>query len=214
MFPTKFRFIWPSSYRGEDSLEINQSETRTDRDEMSNLYRGPAIDASYQVSVHLAKWFQRRRFLKNRPIRNKNWLWWPCLLRHMKTHLKDPTASGQTYNCSICDKVLSRADTRKRHDAVHNYSLTCGVCVQYFNRLDNVARHRAQNERPDAKQRLPMKRPAAPEPGPVTKQRRTVSPPARTPMENPVGPDVLPEDPETRVLYLRHWKSCFSELTL
>ena len=24
----------------------------------------PSIDASYQVSVHLAKWFQRRRFLK------------------------------------------------------------------------------------------------------------------------------------------------------
>jgi hypothetical protein len=35
-----------------------------DRDEMSNLYRGPSIDASYQVSVHLALWFQRRRFLK------------------------------------------------------------------------------------------------------------------------------------------------------
>jgi hypothetical protein len=26
-----------------------------DRDEMSKLYRGPSIDASYQVSVHLAK---------------------------------------------------------------------------------------------------------------------------------------------------------------
>jgi hypothetical protein len=33
-----------------------------DRDEISNLYRTPAIDASYQVSVHLAKRFQRRRF--------------------------------------------------------------------------------------------------------------------------------------------------------
>jgi hypothetical protein len=28
MLPTNFRFIWPSGYRGEDSLEINQSETR------------------------------------------------------------------------------------------------------------------------------------------------------------------------------------------
>jgi hypothetical protein len=28
---------------------------------MSNSYRGPSIDASYQVSVHLAKGFQRRR---------------------------------------------------------------------------------------------------------------------------------------------------------
>jgi hypothetical protein len=27
-------------------------------------YRGHAIDASYQVSVYLAKQFQRRRFLK------------------------------------------------------------------------------------------------------------------------------------------------------
>jgi hypothetical protein len=31
---------------------------------MSNLYRGPPIDASYQVSVHLAKQIQRRRILK------------------------------------------------------------------------------------------------------------------------------------------------------
>jgi hypothetical protein len=35
-----------------------------DRDEMSNLYRGPSRDASYQVSVHLAQWFQKRRFFK------------------------------------------------------------------------------------------------------------------------------------------------------
>jgi hypothetical protein len=35
----------------------------TDRNEMSNLYRGPSIDASYQVSVRLAKRI-RRRFLK------------------------------------------------------------------------------------------------------------------------------------------------------
>jgi hypothetical protein len=35
-----------------------------DRDEMSNLYRGPSIDASYQVSVHLAKQFKRRIFVQ------------------------------------------------------------------------------------------------------------------------------------------------------
>ena len=32
-----------------------------DRDKMSNLYKGPSINASYQVSVHLAEGFQRRR---------------------------------------------------------------------------------------------------------------------------------------------------------
>jgi hypothetical protein len=36
----------------------------TDQDEMSNLYRRPSIDASYQVSVPLAKRFRRRRFKK------------------------------------------------------------------------------------------------------------------------------------------------------
>ena len=46
---------------------------------MSTLYRGPAIDASYQVSIHLDRRFQRRCF-RNQPIRNKNFLWRPCLL--------------------------------------------------------------------------------------------------------------------------------------
>ena len=64
-------------------LEIDQSETRIacgghelmDRVKMNNLYREPTIDASYQALVHLAKRFQRRRFFRNQPIRNKNCLW-------------------------------------------------------------------------------------------------------------------------------------------
>ena len=36
----------------------------TDRHEMSNRHRGSSIDASYQVSVHLVKRFQSRRFLQ------------------------------------------------------------------------------------------------------------------------------------------------------
>ena len=48
-----------------------------DRDEISNLYRGPSIDASYQVSVHVVS---EEEIFRNRPIRNKNRLWWPCLL--------------------------------------------------------------------------------------------------------------------------------------
>ena len=34
----------------------------TDWDKMRKLNRGPSIDASYHVSVHLATQFQRRRF--------------------------------------------------------------------------------------------------------------------------------------------------------
>ena len=36
----------------------------TDRDKMSNLDRGPSIDASNQISVDLPKRFQRRRVNK------------------------------------------------------------------------------------------------------------------------------------------------------
>jgi hypothetical protein len=51
-----------------------------DRDNISNLYRRPSIDAFYQISVHLGKQFQRRRFFRNQPIKKKNGLWRPCLL--------------------------------------------------------------------------------------------------------------------------------------
>ena len=120
MLPTKFRFIWPNGFRGEFLKSANQKQESPvavmfvnrsgrnehslqrnfhrcflpsfgsfaqavseenifkyrpirnknclwwpcllmDRDEMSNLYRGPSIYASYQVSVHLAEGFQRRR---------------------------------------------------------------------------------------------------------------------------------------------------------
>ena len=124
MLPTNFRYIWPNGFRGEESKKsanqkqespvvamfangsgwIEQSFLRTfhrcflprfrsfgqavseekifrnwpirnknclwwpcllmDQDKMSNLYRGPPIDASYNISVHLAKRFQRRRFSK------------------------------------------------------------------------------------------------------------------------------------------------------
>jgi hypothetical protein len=47
---------------------------------MSNPYREPSKDASYKISIHLVKRFQRKSFLRNQPIRKKNCLWPPCLL--------------------------------------------------------------------------------------------------------------------------------------
>ena len=72
MLPNKFRFIWPTGFREEFKKSANQKQelpvvamfvNGSGRNE--HLYRGPSIDASYQVSVHLAKRFQRRRFKKN-----------------------------------------------------------------------------------------------------------------------------------------------------
>jgi hypothetical protein len=57
-----------------------QPSLLTNRHEMSNLYRGPSIHAFYQISVHSGKRLQRRIFFRNQPIRNKNDLWWSCLL--------------------------------------------------------------------------------------------------------------------------------------
>ena len=121
----------------------------------------------------------------------------------MKTHVD----SSQTYSCGVCAKEFSRADNRNRHEAAHSYSLTCPDCGQYFNRRESMLRHRALHERPEAKQRLPMKRPAAPEPGPSPKHHHLAPLPAKTPMENNVEPDVLPGDPDIRILYLRHWNN-------
>jgi hypothetical protein len=47
------------SFRLDPLTRMARPWLLTDRNEMCNLYRGLSIDASYQVSVHLAKRFQR-----------------------------------------------------------------------------------------------------------------------------------------------------------
>jgi hypothetical protein len=68
MLPTKFRFIWPSGFREDFKKSVKQKQELpvaamfvNGSGKMSNLYKGPSIDASYQVSIHLAEGFQRRR---------------------------------------------------------------------------------------------------------------------------------------------------------
>jgi hypothetical protein len=47
---------------------------------LRKLNTEPSIGVSHQISVHLAKQFQRRRFLEIDQPGNKNCLWQPCLL--------------------------------------------------------------------------------------------------------------------------------------
>jgi hypothetical protein len=69
MLPTKFRIIWLCGFRGEDlKKSANQKQELPVVAMFVNgsgrnvqTYRGPSIDASYQVSVHLVKGFQRKR---------------------------------------------------------------------------------------------------------------------------------------------------------
>jgi hypothetical protein len=70
---------------------------------MSNLFREPSKDVSYQVLIHLATRFQRRRFFRNQPIRNKNDLWRPCLLMDrdkMSSLYKGPSIDA-SYQVSV-----------------------------------------------------------------------------------------------------------------
>ena len=69
MLSTMFRFIWPSGFRGEDlKKSANQKQELPvvamfvdgSGQNVQSWDRTP-IDASYQVSVHLAKRFQTRR---------------------------------------------------------------------------------------------------------------------------------------------------------
>ena len=112
MLPTKFRFIWPSGFRGDDLYRNQPIRNKnclwrpcllTDRDEMSNLYWGPSKDTSYQSSIHLAKRLQRRSFFRNQPIWNKNCLWRPCLLtdREEMSNLYRGPAIDASYQVSV-----------------------------------------------------------------------------------------------------------------
>ena len=56
---------------------------------LRKLNTEPSIGASYQILVHLATQFHRRRLFRNRPTRNKNCLWWPCLLTNWAIFIED-----------------------------------------------------------------------------------------------------------------------------
>jgi hypothetical protein len=84
MLPTKFRFIWPSGFRGEDlKKSTNQKQelpvaaifVNGSRHNVQSLQRCflPSFGSFGQA-------VSEEKIFKNRPIRNKNCLWRPCLL--------------------------------------------------------------------------------------------------------------------------------------
>ena len=76
MLPVKYQFIWQCVFKEEDfSISANQKQESpiaamfvdgSGRNE--EIYIGPLIDASCQISVHLAKHFQKISLFQ--PIRN------------------------------------------------------------------------------------------------------------------------------------------------
>ena len=88
MLPTKFRFIWPSGYRGE---EFKKSADQKQESPVVAMF----VNGSGQNEQFLQRTFHRcflpsfglfgqvvteEKNFKNQPIRNKSRLWWSCLL--------------------------------------------------------------------------------------------------------------------------------------
>jgi hypothetical protein len=80
---------------------------------MSNIYREPSNDASYQVLIHLARQFQRRRFFRNQPIRNKNGLWRPCLWTDRSKMSNVNRGPSKDASCQVSVYLAKRFQRRR-----------------------------------------------------------------------------------------------------
>ena len=92
------------------------------------------VDASYQISIHMAKQFQRRRFFGNRPIRYKNCMWWPCLLtdRDEMSNLHRGHSIDASYQVS--EKILKNRSIRNKN------CLWRPCLLMYWDEMSNLYR--------------------------------------------------------------------------
>jgi hypothetical protein len=142
VLPTKFRFIWLSSFREEDfQKSTNQKQEWPvvamfimDGNQMSNLYKKPSKDASYQILIHLAKRLQRGRFFRNQPIRNNNCQWRPCLLTDLDemSNLYRRLSIDASYQISV---HLSKRFQRRRFLKSANQKQTLPMVAMFVNGL-------------------------------------------------------------------------------
>ena len=86
------------------------------------------VDASYQVSVHLVRQFQRRRFFRYRPIRNKNCLSWPCLLTDQDEMSSLHTDRGHSIDasCHVSVNLAKRFLRRFKKIGQSETRIACG----------------------------------------------------------------------------------------
>ena len=102
MLPTKFRFIWPNGFRGE---EFKKSSNQKQEFPVAVMFVNGSgrKKQSVQRTFHscflpsfgsFGQAVSEEKIFKNRPIRNKNCLWWPCLLMdryEISKHFRGPS---------------------------------------------------------------------------------------------------------------------------
>jgi hypothetical protein len=89
----------------------------------------PSIGASHQSSAHLAKQFvSEKKIVRNRPIRNKNFLWRPCLStdRNEKCNLYRRPSIVASYQVSV---HMAKQFERRRFDKIGQLEtrIDCGA---------------------------------------------------------------------------------------
>ena len=111
------------------------------------------VDASYQVSVHMAKQFQRRRFSTNRPIRNKNCMWWPCLLTDWDkmSNLHRGHSIDASYQVSVVAMFVNRLG-RNEHSSQRTFHRCFLPSFGSFGQAVSEKIKKSANQ----KQKLPM----------------------------------------------------------
>ena len=95
------------------------------------------VDASYQVSVHLVKQFQRRRFFRNRPIRNKNCMWWPCLLidRDKISNLHRGHSIDASFQVSVVAMFANRSGRHRGHLIDASYQVSVHLAKRFQRKI-------------------------------------------------------------------------------
>jgi hypothetical protein len=92
------------------------------------------VDASYQVSVHMAKQFQR-----NRPIGNKNCMWWPCLQTDRDEMSSLHRGHSIDASCQVLEVAMSVTERDEMRNLHIGYSIDdsyqVSVVAMFFNRL-------------------------------------------------------------------------------
>jgi hypothetical protein len=123
------RFVYKTGLASKPCLLMDQNE-------MSNRYRGPSIDASYQVSYHLAKQFQR-----------KSCLWWPCLLTdwdklsnlYKRTFHRCFLSSFGSFGHVVSEEKIFRNKPIRNKNCLWLWKVLYSDCSFHFDPLTNMA---------------------------------------------------------------------------
>ena len=85
----------------------------SNRDEINKFYKGPLTEVSCKVWFHLAKRFQRRRFLKTLPIIIKNCPWRLCFFSDQNGKNKLSKGPPIDTSCRVWFHLAKRFQRRR-----------------------------------------------------------------------------------------------------